>query len=165
MALEIKQIGLSREAWGPRFWKVLHTLTEQSGNQTNQIISNDEADAWILLLKTQAFVMPCALCKQHFLEWLHARRPETIRTLQGSARRDWIRTWIWGCHDRVNTMNKKVSPPIESLTEMYNKQSIEKQVRELFGMFQQAMMAQQLKSEDITKWKKSLAMLRNLYGI
>ena len=165
MALEIKQIGLSREAWGPRFWKVLHTLTELSGNQTNQISSNDEADTWIILLKTQAFVMPCALCKQHFLEWLHARRPETLKTLVGPARRDWLRSWLWGCHDRVNTMNQKTSPPISVLPELYKRQSIEKPVRELYGMFQQAMNAQQLKSEDVTKWKKSLAMLRTIYGV
>jgi hypothetical protein len=165
MALEIKQIGLTREAWGPRFWKILHTLTEQSGNQTNQILSNDEADAWILLLKAQPFVMPCALCKQHFLEWLHARRPETIRTLVSGNRKDWIRNWLWGCHDRVNSMNQKKSPDIATLPEVYRRQSIEKPVRELFGMFQQAMMLQQLKPEDVAKWKKSLAMLRTLYGI
>ena len=165
MALEIKQIGLSREAWGPRFWKVLHTLTELSGNQTNQISSNDEADTWIILLKAQAFVMPCALCKQHFLEWLHGKRPETLRTLVGQARRDWLRSWLWGCHDRVNAMNQKKSPDIGVLPEMYRKQSIEKPVRELIGMFQQAMNTQQLRSEDVAKWKKSLAMLRNMYGV
>ena len=165
MALEIKQIGLSREAWGPRFWKILHTLTEQCGNQTNQISSNDEADTWIILLKTQAFVMPCTLCKQHFLEWLHAKRPEALRTLVGQSRRDWLRTWLWGCHDRVNAMNQKKSPPSAALPEMYPRQSIEKPVRELFGMFQQAMNTQQLKSEDVAKWKKSLAMLRNMYGV
>ena len=164
-AVEIKQIGMSREAWGPRFWKILHILAEQSGNQKEQIMSNDEADAWILLLKSQAFVMPCALCKQHFLEWLHAKRPETIRTLVGLARREWIRTWLWGCHDRVNIMNQKKSTDISALPEMYTKQSIEKMVRELFGMFQQGISTQQLNYEDITKWKKSLAMLRNLYGI
>jgi hypothetical protein len=165
MALEVKQIGLSREAWGPRFWKILHTLTEQCGNQINQIMSNDEADTWIILLKTQAFVMPCALCKQHFLEWIHARRPETLRTLVGKARRDWLRTWLWGCHDRVNAMNQKKSPDIGVLPELYRKQSIEKPTKELFGMFQHAMSAQQLKSEDVAKWKKSLAMLRTIYGI
>ena len=76
-----------------------------------------------------------------------------------------FRTWLWGCHDRVNAMNQKKSPPSAALPEMYPKQSIEKPVRELFGMFQQAMSAQQLKSEDVAKWKKSLAMLRNMYGI
>lgn len=165
MALEIKQIGLSREAWGPRFWKVLHTLTELCGNQKEQITSNDEADTWIILLKTQAFVMPCTLCKQHFLEWLHAKRPEALRTLVGQSRRDWLRTWLWGCHDRVNAMNQKMSPPISVLPELYKKQSIEKPVRELYGMFQQAMNTQQLKSEDVAKWKKSLAMLRTIYGV
>jgi hypothetical protein len=165
MALEIKQIGLSREAWGPRFWKILHTLTELCGNQTNQISSNDEADTWIILLKIQAFVMPCALCRQHLLEWLHAKRPEMLRTLVGQARRDWLREWLWGCHDRVNVMNKKLSPPISALPEIYPKQSIEKSVRELYGMFQQAMNIQQLKSEDVAKWKKSLAMLRTMYSV
>jgi bisphosphoglycerate-dependent phosphoglycerate mutase len=105
---EIKPIGLLREAWGPRFWKVLHVLAEHSGNQINQITSNDEVDAWILLLKTQAFVMPCALCKQHYLEWYGQQKLDGLKEYVGEKRRDWLRKWLWGCHKRVNEMNQNI---------------------------------------------------------
>jgi hypothetical protein len=162
---ETKPIGLSREAWGPRFWKILHVLAERSGNQTNQITSNDEVDAWILLLKSQTFVMPCALCKQHYLEWQKLQKFDGLKEYIGEKRRDWIRKWIWGCHKRVNEMNEKVTPELETLPEMYKKQTIEKEYKELLTMFQAAFNQQQLKSEDVNRWKMAVARLRAMYGL
>lgn len=158
-------IGLTREAWGPRFWKILHTLAECSGYQTNQIMNNDEADAWIIFLKSQAFVMPCPLCKQHYLEWYGKHKPDNLRTILGEQRRKWLREWLWGCHDRVNQMNEKTSPSIDTMNILYSKQSIDKEARELFGMFQLAIIKQQLKYEDISRWKNVLLRLRIIYGI
>lgn len=162
---DIKQIGLGREAWGPRFWTILHTMAEQSGNQNNLIMNNDEADAWILLLKAQPFVMPCALCKQHYLEYLKIHRPDKLRSILGEERRNWLREWVWNCHDRINKMNNKESPNISTLVSLYPKKSIEKQVRELYLMFQLAVTMYQLKLEEIGKWKNALSKLRTMYGI
>lgn len=162
---EIKPIGLLREAWGPRFWKVLHVLAERSGNQTDQITSNDEVDAWFLLLKIQAFVMPCTLCKQHYLEWYKEQKLEGLKEFVGEKRRDWLRKWLWGCHKRVNEMNKKLTPPLETINEMYKKQTIEKEYKELLTMFQAAFNQQQLKSEDVHRWKTAVSRLRSMYGL
>jgi hypothetical protein len=162
---EIKSIGLSREAWGPRFWKILHVLAEHSGNQTNQIMSNDEVDAWILLLKSQALVMPCTLCKQHYLEWYKLQKIDGLKEFVGEQRRDWIRKWLWGCHKRVNEMNQKNTPPLETLTDIYKKQTIEKEFKELITMFQAAFNQQQLKSEDVSRWKTVIVRLRSMYGL
>ena len=162
---QINPIGLTREAWGPRFWKILHTLAEYSGNQTNQILSNDEVDAWILLLKSQAFVMPCALCKQHYLEWQQSHKLEGIKQLVGEKRREWIRKWLWACHKKVNEMNDKATPELEVLPNMYKKQTIEKEYKEILTMFQAAFNLQQLKSEDVNRWKLSLSRLRSMYGL
>jgi hypothetical protein len=162
---EIKPIGLSREAWGPRFWKILHVLAEHSGNQNNQITSNDEVDGWILLLKSQTFVMPCALCKQHYIEWTKQQKLDRLKELIGEQRRDWIRNWLWGCHKRVNEMNQKETPPLENLKDMYKKQSIEKEFKELLTMFQAAFNQQQLKYEDVNRWKTAVIRLRAMYGL
>jgi len=162
---EIKAIGLTREAWGPRFWKILHTLAEQSGFQNTVIQNNDEADAWILLLKLQAFVMPCSLCRKHFQEWYISHRVDGLRGILGENRRKWIREWLWSCHKRVNDLTQKESPELKNLPELYSKKSIEKEFRELLTMFQAALNQQQLKSEDIYRWKTSLAKLRVFYGI
>jgi hypothetical protein len=165
MAKEVNQIGLTREAWGPRFWTLLHTMAECAGKQTTLIQSNDEADAWSMLLRAQAFVMPCALCKQHFLEFHKLKPLGNLRVLQGEARRTWLRTWLWECHGRVNELNAKSNPLLGDLPTLYSKQSMQKRVDELVGMFQLAHSKQQLKPEDTNRWKLQLARLRILYGI
>lgn len=161
----IIQIGLSREAWGPRFWEILHTLAELTGNQKTQIENNDEADAWIILIKSQAFVMPCALCKQHYLEWQKHHPFQHLRSIVGKQRQEFLRGWFWGCHDRVNQLNQKQSPPVTDMPLFYPKKSLEKYVKELYLMFQLALNKQQLKPEDISRWKQVLSRLRTLYGV
>jgi hypothetical protein len=163
-------IGLQREAWGPRFWLILHSLAERSGSQSNMILQNDEADAWIILLKSQAFVMPCALCKTHYLEYWTTHKPDSVRGLQGLERREYLRRWLWKAHDRVNKMfvasggPEKTSPPIESMPTLYPQRSLDKPLKELSTMFQQALAVQQLKPEDITRWKSVIQRLRLLIG-
>lgn len=159
------QIGLTREAWGPRFWKILHTLAEQCGNQTSPILSNDEADAWITLLKTQQFVMPCTVCKEHYKEWKKTHRYDHLRSLLGTQRREFLRNWLWGCHSRVNTMNMKPDIDLKDVSSLYPKQSIQKEVEELNGMFQLAMTKQQLNYEDIKTWKTALQRIKMLSGV
>ena len=158
-------IGLSREAWGPRFWKILHTLAECSGEQSTQIQMNDEADAWHILLRVQAYVMPCALCKDHYIEWHRTHKTESLRTIHGDERRAWIRRWLWGCHNRVNLMNQKISPELESLPMLFPRVPIEKEMKELSTMFQLALQKQSLKAEDITRWKQTIARLRLMIHI
>jgi hypothetical protein len=153
-------IGLSREAWGPRFWKILHTLAECSGEQTTQIQMNDEADAWHTLLRAQAHVMPCTLCKDHYLEWHRTHKTDGLRTMQCEERKAWLRKWLWGCHNRVNLTNQKISPELDSLPFLYTRVPIEKEMKELSSMFQLALMKQSLKPEDVTRWKQTIARLR-----
>jgi hypothetical protein len=163
--LSIIQIGLSREAWGPRFWEILHTMAELSGNQSTAIETNDEADAWSILLKSQAFVMPCVMCKQHYLEWQKTHSFLQLRSILGKERRNFLREWLWGCHDRVNQLNQKSSPAIEDIPTQYPKKNLSKPIKELYLMFQLALNKQQLKPEDITRWKQVISRLRTMYGV
>jgi Erv1 / Alr family len=156
---------LSRESWGPKFWTILHTLAECSGNQSNQILSNDEADAWTLLLKMQTFVMPCVLCKNHYMLWQRTHKYDILRTIQMEERRLWLRNWLWSCHGAVNEMNTKHNPSLEDLPALYPKQNIESYINDIKAMFQQALNTRKLKLEDITKWKYALGRLRVMYGI
>lgn len=160
-----ESIGLNREVWGPRFWKILHTLAETSGSQTQTILSNDEADAWIILLKAQQFVMPCTLCKEHYKQWRTSHPTEIIRKLAKDARKEFLRQWLWGCHNRVNEMNNKEGVALEDLPSLYPKQSIQKEVNELNTMFQLAITRQSLKYEEIKVWKTVIQRLRMLVGV
>lgn len=158
-------IGLNREAWGPRFWKVLHTLAETSGSQTQPILANDEAEAWIILLKAQQFVMPCTTCKEHYKQWRTTHPTEIVRKLNGLERKEFLRRWLWGCHDRVNQSNGKQSVLLEEMPLLYPKRSIQKEMDELQTMFQQAITRQQLKYEEVKLWKNVVLRLRLLVSI
>jgi hypothetical protein len=163
--MEHKHIGLQREAWGPRFWRVLHTLAEYSGRQITELQSNDEADAWTNLLRAQAFVMPCDLCKQHYLSWIVNYKINPLRDVAGETRRVYLRLWLWGCHDNVNRMNGKQSPSVAELELRYGKQQIQKDISELETMFRVAMDKQALLPADISRWKNALIKLRYIYHI
>lgn len=158
-------IGLSREAWGPRFWKILHTLAECSGKQTNKFLSNDEADAWIMLLKAQRYVMPCTLCREHYASWQTSHKFDKLRDIMEMDRYTFLQGWLWECHASVNTTNNKPSPSFEELPTLYPKERIEKEMRELATMFQLALNKHQLKFEDISRWKLAIGRLRAMYGI
>lgn len=161
----MEQPSLSREVWGPRFWKVLHTLAECSGSQPGLIQQNDEADAWTILLKAQRFAMPCTLCRDHYSSWIVGHKLVDLRVLVGEGRRSWIRSWLWGCHSNVNTSNEKGSPDLDDLQYLYPRQSVEKEVQSLYGMFYLALEKRKLKAEDISRWKLALGRLRAMYGV
>ena len=109
--------------------------------------------------------MPCALCRKHYLEWQQSHKIEKIRTLQGQDRKEYLCKWLWGCHNRVNELNDKAALPYEDLSKLYGKQTLEKEFRQLNTMFQQALMQQQLKPEDVARWKKVSVRLRIMYTV
>jgi hypothetical protein len=65
----------------------------------------------------------------------------------------------------VNLTNGKESPTLDKLYEIYPKQSMEKEIKDLYSMFQLALNKRQLKAEDIARWKLAVGRLRAMYGI
>ncbi len=160
-----EKASLKREWWGPRFWRIFHTLAEASGGMSSPILSNDEADAWKLLLKAQTFVMPCAVCQKHFTEWKLMNRIPELRGILGMERRSWLRHWLWGCHMRVNEMNEKEGPSEDMLPELYKKESLDEPVADLIAMFRIGIQQGTLKYDDTMLWRNAVGKLRTLYGI
>jgi len=158
-------MSLLREYWGPNFWMILHTLAEYSGSIQNINLSNDEADAWSVLLKYQGFVMPCTLCKKHYMEFKLRNPVKNLRELKGDLRKTYLRNWLWTCHDNVNKQSQKESPSEDVLEGIYSKKSIKQEVENIYKMFQSALERSQLQRDDIKRWKASIIRLQLLYGL
>ena len=163
--MAMNQPSLKREWWGPRFWRIFHTLAEASGGMTSPILSNDEADAWKLVFKAQTFVMPCAVCTKHFTEWKIMNRIPELRSILGIERRKWLRHWLWGCHHRVNEMNSKETPAEETLPELYKKERLDGPMNDILSMFRLGIQQGSLKYEDTLLWRNAIGKLRTLYSI
>lgn len=56
----------SIKTWGPSLWKILHSITESLGNQTNNFVATDEKNEILFLLDLVDTIMPCALCQKHY---------------------------------------------------------------------------------------------------
>lgn len=75
-----------RKWWGPRIWRILHSLAEVSDRA-------DCAPAWRVALATTASMLPCALCRGHFQG--HIRR---ILLPVGRIPRETLRHHLWAAH-------------------------------------------------------------------
>jgi hypothetical protein len=157
-------MSLLREWWGPRFWKILHTLAECSGNMNSPILANDEADYWTILLKTQGSIMPCALCRTDYNKWLLNHKIGDLRVLK-EERKNYLRTWLFNCHNGVNSRTSKPLLEMDELLVLYKKEHIGKVVTEIYEMIRIALERSQLQYEDVNRWKNALTRLRMLYGI
>ncbi len=75
--------------WGPRIWRILHCLAEISDRR-------DCAGSWRPVLLETAQMLPCDVCREHFLEAIRGLRlpgPETGRTP-----REAVRHMLWATH-------------------------------------------------------------------
>jgi hypothetical protein len=100
----------SKEWWGPRIWRILHSLAEVS----------DRIDCvflWKNVLKLTADVLPCEACRLHF----HQRIPlyHASVSLTHDQVRDRIRDFLWSAHQNVNGLHAKVGIVQEKLVDEY----------------------------------------------
>ena len=78
-----------RRWWGPRIWRMLHSLAEISDR-------SDCGPLWRAVVHATAEVLPCALCKKHF--------QEAIRRMQfpiGQSMQARMRHSLWFAHAAV----------------------------------------------------------------
>lgn len=105
--------------WGPVFWPVLHALAERAGALRDPFTQEDERMEWPRFLRAVADVLPCPNCREHYLEWIADNPFTPLRALPYGQIRDWIRRWLFDCHNAVNTRNSKPLFYFDQLTPTY----------------------------------------------
>jgi hypothetical protein len=76
----------SKKWWGPRIWRILHSLAEISDRI-------DCGPAWRVVLAKTAEMLPCAVCRNHF--HTHCR---AIHLTVGKSPREALRHHLWTAH-------------------------------------------------------------------
>lgn len=155
-----------REWFGPRFWRVLHTLAEKSGSITNPTLALDEQYAWIGLLTILPGCMPCMQCRQHYVEYFKRESSfRSIRSKSGDDRRKILREWLWNLHNKVNESNGKPEYTIEECISTYSSINIDSDVKEIYEMLKLGLLQKRVFPDAVEKWKKAVGRLRQLYGV
>ena len=73
--------------WGPRIWRILHCLAEISDR-------TDCGPGWRIVLSETAQMLPCEMCRTHFLAASNGVRLSVV----GRAPREGLRHMLWATH-------------------------------------------------------------------
>ena len=145
--------------WGPFIWKVLHTLAERAGKQSNTILQIDEQRAWPLVVKTFSAIIPCEECRAHATQYIKEnpfQPPESY-----PAWNLYIRTYFYTFHEIVNTRLGKPSFPFSDLSTTYKSTGeLDKWFKELDEMMLRAMKLNGMHIQTWQTWKNHVRMVR-----
>lgn len=151
----------SKLYWGPRVWKLFHTLAEVSNRR-------DVLGMWHMVLAATADSMPCAQCRTHFSAYLRANPMTFVKRgilITGPQARDKIRTELWKFHNVVNKSTGKEEASIDILLEQYgaktrNELLLEAQrlVGEVKGLWE-PLLYKQISPKAFHEWKRALQTL------
>jgi hypothetical protein len=105
--------------WGPLFWPLLHGLAERAGSLGDRFQQEDERQEWPRFLRAVADVLPCPNCREHYMTWIQEHPFTQLRSIPYSQVREWIRRWLFDCHNDVNIRNGKPLFNYDDLTPTY----------------------------------------------
>jgi len=150
------------EEWGPLVWRILHTLAERGGLQTDKLFQIDEGRAWPLFVKSIGPMLPCPYCRDHFIEWIAAN--PFILPAEAAHWNLYIREWFYRFHESVNTALQKSSFPFDQLSLRYRNQ----QIIQADLILLEAIQVRAMKLGGVTivswqTWQKHLRTLRSFY--
>ena len=151
----------SKLYWGPRVWKLFHTLAEVSNRR-------DVLGMWHMVLAATAESMPCAQCRTHFRAYLRTHPITFVKRgiqLTGVQVRDKIRNELWKFHNIVNKSTGKEEASIDILLEQYgaktrNELLLEAQrlVSDIKGLWE-PLLYKQISAKALHEWKRALQTL------
>jgi hypothetical protein len=142
--------------WGPRIWRILHSLAEINDR-------TDVGPAWRQTLLLTAEVVPCQLCREHFLT--HVRRMVFPIGVSNYAT---LRRALWTIH--AGTVVAAEPFPEERLSTEYgaggNREEVIVRVTQLLSevvtAFQTYGVLDRLHSVSLSAWNRGMRQLINL---
>ena len=150
----------SKEWWGPRIWKILHSLAELSDR-------SDCTFRWKHVLRLTADVLPCEACRTHFQQRIPLYHASA--TLPRDTVRERIREFLWSAHQAVNGTHAKTGiqladvAPAYGVKEGLNREQILQMavslVEEVVARFAADNVLDRFRSNIPIQWKREVMML------
>ncbi len=146
-----------KEYWGPRVWRLLHTMADVSNRRDVLLL-------WNSVLKATAAVIPCELCRKHMSDyWL--RNPLSVKqwsALTGEQVRQRIRDCLHRFHNSVNVRLGKPCP--ELAPPPANRGQVMNEASQLFSELAQLWSSRLTEMGAVKEWKRATSHLLGLLG-
>ncbi len=104
---------LGRSVWGPKAWHMLHAFSIGM----NKPIKENERKCYYLFYKTFAELIPCAVCKSHYIDYFYY-----IYTIEEKEiNRESLKKYIYELHNIVNEDLNKPEISYKKAMEIHKK--------------------------------------------
>jgi hypothetical protein len=151
--------------WGTPLWKILHSLAESLGRQSNTILAADEAHEMVFLLRDLEKIMPCQLCRAHYNAWRKAHGLEQLAVLRGVPLRDAVRKWLYDLHENVNKdRNIESGLQLTDLPDLYKPVDIRTEWGKFFELMKRSTEVGLVSQTILQNFHRHLGILRKLLG-
>jgi hypothetical protein len=158
-------INLDTVEWGPLYWRILHGLTELTGNKKINILDMYEEHKWHDVLNSLPDILPCTECRAHCRAYIAANRPEPIIRRQYTDRRTGLRAWFYNLHSQTPKINTITTPAIDELPILYKNINFRADFKQMFIYIDEAVRKGVVESAISYKFKRQLDDLMLLLGI
>lgn len=165
--LEAEAHPVNPSEWGPPLWRILHWLAEQVGQQNSKILQADENEAWKRLFRILAQVLPCAMCRGHYLNYMkgHFDLDKISNTTNQIEKYELIRRWLFELHEDVNVRRGVGSSGItlDTLKEVYADLNFVEERNKFYEIAAKSVRKNIITRDSLMSLKTVLATLYGLY--
>jgi hypothetical protein len=159
---------MSKNYWGPRIWRILHTLScaPSMGKTKNVVLGRDERADWLQLLKAVGQLMPCDRCKQHYREWF--REAGILKEcMYVPDLGEYLRGAIYDLHCSANVDQGREPTPVlyVDLSGAYPPTSITPIVKELEAVWVRGLEMRIVPIDPVRAWRRCVLRLSGMYGL
>ncbi len=152
--------------WGPHLWRMLHWLAENVGQQTSKILQTDETEAWKRLLRVMTQVLPCAMCRGHYSNYMksHFDIEKISRTTDQIEKYELIRRWLFELHEDVN-LRRGVDGGVtfDNLKDTYAATNFVEEREKFLQVAMRALRKKIITRDSLVSLKAALVTLYGLY--
>ena len=149
--------------WGPRVWKLLHTLAERVGMSGRAIADSDAGNALNYIIQRLPEVLPCSECSTHAATYLLANKFNASGRI-GKDLQSYVRDYLFAFHNTVRERKGQTPFTMEEYTGLY-KEYTQLDSNELRDTLRRAVFYRIIRSELHMNWAIALHKLKLMLGM
>jgi len=147
--------------WGPSMWKIIHITSLSVGKQTVPMLQQDEIHALKQFIKQLGLLIPCKLCRTHYLDYSRTHKINYKYTEVKES----VAYYFWNLHSEINTTNGKPNIEFNELEMYYPKNDISMLMKDFNTLFKKYILQRIVCADNYNNFVKSFIRLYSIINI
>jgi hypothetical protein len=146
--------------WGPLLWKIIHSINQKLGNQTNNLLQKDEMNYYNNFTKQIGFVLPCKVCKKHYYDYAIKNK----KNIEYYDFKDYAINYYFSLQNEINQEKNKIlfTKNELSIYSIIKTNELNSLIIEFNKLFQNYILHHYISANAVKDFNLALLKLRNI---